>query len=56
MKKTNLQNRDIDDIYIKRTFSYFSTNEKHVDKVMKNMRNFRYGGKRASIQIAHDRK
>ncbi len=56
MKKTRLQNRDINDVFIKRTFSYFSTNEKHIDKVMKDMRNFNYGGKRASIQIAKERK
>ena len=54
-KRTGLQSRDIDDVFLKRGFSYFSTHEKHLDKVMKNMRNFNFSGKRASIQIANDR-
>jgi ATP-dependent RNA helicase DeaD len=54
-EKTGLQSRDIDDVFIKRGFSYFSTNDKNTDKVMKNMRNFRYAEKRASIQVAKDR-
>lgn len=54
-KRTNLQSRDIDDVFLRRGFSYFSTHEKHLDKVMKNMKNFNYSGKRANIQIANDK-
>ena len=54
-KRTNLQSRDIDDVFLRRGFSYFSTHEKHLDKVMKNMKNFNYSGKRASIQIANEK-
>lgn len=54
-KRTGLQSRDIDDVFIKRGYSYFSTHEKHLDKVMKNMRNFGHSGKRASIQIANEK-
>lgn len=54
--KTRLRNKEIKDITVRHSFSFFSTNYKHVDTVMKNMRNFNYSGKRASIQMAKDKK
>jgi len=55
-KKTKLKNSQIKDITVRHSFSFFTTNHNHLDKVMKNMRNFNYSGKRTSIQIAKDKK
>lgn len=56
MKKTNLRNNDIDDIAIRPRFSYFNVPAKYSDRVMKDMRNFQYNGKRSSVQFANDKK
>lgn len=54
-KKTGLKNSQIKDITVRHAFSFFSTTPSHMDKVMKNMRNFTYSGKRSSIQIAKEK-
>ena len=55
IKRTKLQSRDINDVFMKRGFSYFTTHEKHQDTVMKSMKDFKFAGKNASIQLANDR-
>ncbi len=55
-KKTNLKNKDINEVTVRHAFSFFTVEDRHMDKVMKNLRNFNYSGKRASIQIAKDKK
>jgi ATP-dependent RNA helicase DeaD len=55
-KKTNLHNKQIDDIIISENASFFTTDSKKFNQVMKSMTNIKILGKKTSIQEARVRK
>lgn len=55
-KQTGLRNNDVSDITIRHSFSFFTVNKKHVNKVTKNLNNVKYNGKKASVQEASDKR
>lgn len=55
-KNTNINDRDISDIMIKPRFSYFSVPTKYNDRVLKDMKNIQFNGKKTGVQHANTRK
>lgn len=54
-QSTNLRNSEIKDITVRQSFSFFSTDAIHEASVMKKMKNCKFQGKQASIQLAKER-
>ncbi|MGM0496214.1 MAG: DEAD/DEAH box helicase [Bacillota bacterium] len=52
MKKTNLNNSDIQDISVTKKASFFSTPPKHINQVKKSLANVTLSGKFTSVQMA----
>lgn len=54
-EKTKLQNKQIKDITIRHSFSFFTVDSKFENEVGRKLANVKYNGKKASIQVAKDR-
>ncbi len=52
MKKTNLNNSEINDVSVSKTSSFFSVVPKHHDRVISSMANINLSGKNTSVQMA----
>ena len=55
-RKTNIRNNQIKDITIRPAFSFFTVSKRYEKEVIKTLKNVKYNGKTASIQIAQDKK
>ncbi|MBU1020941.1 MAG: DEAD/DEAH box helicase [Firmicutes bacterium] len=55
-QNTNLRNSQIKDVTIRDNFSFFSTEPIHEASVMKKLKNVKFSDKKASVQIANDKR
>lgn len=53
--KTNLRNKEISDITVRNSFSFFTVKVKNKDLVERKLRNVRFNGKKVSVQIAGEK-
>ncbi len=53
--KTKLKNKQINEVTMRSKFSFFTVDYNQYEKVLKNMTNIKYNGKKVSVEIAKDK-